>query len=342
MKKVLATLFQLSVTIGVLYWVYHDPQRRAQMAEAIRNADYGWVGIGILAYLAVEIAAALRWHVLLKVQKIHLTLPRLTGLFFIGMFYNQFLPGGTGGDIMKSYYLLKETPDKKAGALLAVVFDRFIGLVALVAITATLISLRYDFLSQKPETRNLLWLLLFLLGVSVAFLLATFVISGFKLLHSLPARFPGRDRLIEVSAAYHLYAHHWRATLVAFGASLVAHLATFATFLCAAYALGAPVPLVNFFAVMPVERTISALPISFAGIGIREKVLQIMLNGLCGVPEAKAILIGSLSFLIILFCCLPGAVVYLFYKPSRPAPYVSLREMEEEVVTLEHEIGEAE
>src|SRR6266516_4483900 len=296
MKKILVTIFQLSVTIAVLYWVYHDPNRRAQMAEALRNAQYQWVIVGVLSYVLVEIAAAFRWHVLLKVQKIQLSVPRLSGLFLIGMFYNQFLPGGTGGDIIKSYYLLKETPDKKAGALLAVVFDRFIGLVALVAITATLIGLRYDFLSQKPETRNLLWLLLFLLGTSVAFLLATFVISGYKLLHSLPARFPGRDRLIEISAAYHLYAHHWRATLVAFGASVVAHLATFATFLCAAYALGAPVPLVNFFAVMPVERTISALPISFAGIGIREKVLQIMLHNLCAIPESVAVLIGSLSF----------------------------------------------
>src|SRR5213595_211043 len=342
MKKILVTLFQLSVTIAVLYWVYHDPSRRAQMVEAIRNAQYHWVFLGILAYVVVEVAAAFRWHVLLKVQKIHLSFWRLSGLFLIGMFYNQFLPGGTGGDIIKSYYLLKETPDKKAGALLAVVFDRFIGLVALVAITATLISLRYDFLSQKPETRNLLWLLLFLLGTSVAFLLATFVISGFKLLHSLPAKFPGRDRLIEISAAYHLYAHHWRATLVAFGASIVAHLATFTTFLFAAYALGVVVPIVDFFAVMPVERTISALPISFAGIGLREKVLQIMLNGLCGVPEAKAILIGSLSFLIILLCCLPGAVVYLFYKPSGAVEHVRLREMEQEVITLEHELGEPE
>ena len=342
MKKILVTLFRLSVTIGVLYWVYHDPNRRAQMAEAIRNADYRWVGMGVLAYVVVEIAAAFRWHVLLKVQKIRLSLPRLSGLFFIGMFYNQFLPGGTGGDIMKSYYLLKETPDKKAGALLAVVFDRFIGLVALVAITATLIGLRYDFLSQKPETRSLLWLLLIILGASIAFLLSTFVISGFKLFHSLPAHFPGRDKLIEISAAYHLYARHWRATLVAFVASLVAHLATFTTFLFAAYALGAPVPLVDFFAVMPVERTISALPISFAGIGLREKVLQIMLNGLCGVPEAKAILIGSLSFLIILVCCLPGALVYLFYRPSGVVERVRLREMEQEVITLEHELGEAE
>src|SRR5881394_787705 len=342
MKKILVTLFQLSVTIAVLYWVYHDPSRPAQMVEAIRNAQYHWVFLGILAYVVVEVAAAFRWHVLLKVQKIRLTLPRLSGLFLIGMFYNQFLPGGTGGDIIKSYYLLKETPDKKAGALLAVVFDRFIGLVALVAITATLIALRYDFLSQKPETRNLLWLLLVLLGASVAFLLATFVISGFKLLHSLPARFPGRDRLIEISAAYHLYAYHWRATLVAFVASVVAHLATFTTFLFAAYALGARVPLVDFFAVMPVERTISALPISFAGIGLREKVLQIMLNGLCGVPEATAILIGSLSFLIILICCLPGAVVYFFYKPSGVVTHVKLREMEKEISVLEHGISETE
>ncbi len=342
MKKLLVTILQLSVTIGVLYWVYHDPNRRAQMVQALRNAEYRWVVMGVLAYGLVEGAAAFRWHVLLKVQQIHLSAPRLAGLYFIGLFYNQFIPGGTGGDIIKSYYLLQETPDRKAGALLAVVFDRFIGLVALVAITATLITLRYDFLSQKPETRNLLWLLLILLGASVTFLVATFIISGFKLFHFLPAHFPGRDKLIEIFAAYHLYAHHWRATLVAFGASIVAHLATFTTFLFAAYALGVRVPLLDFFAVMPVERTISALPISFAGIGLREKVLQIMLNGLCGVPAAEAILIGSLSFVIILVCCLPGALVYLFYKPSGAAERVRLREMEEEVVTLEHELGEPE
>jgi len=269
MKKVLATIFQLTVTIGVLYWVYHDPNQRAQMVEALRNAEYRWVLMAMLAYLVVEAAAAFRWHVLLKVQNIYLSIPRLTGLFFIGLFYNQFLPGGTGGDIIKSYYLLKETPDKKAGALLAVVFDRFIGLVALVAVTAALIALRYDFLAQKPETRNLLWLLLILLSASVAFLVATFVISGFKLFHYFPAHFPGRDKLIEIFAAYHLYARHWRASLVAFGVSIVAHLATFTAFLFAAYALGVRVPLVDFFAIMPVERTISALPISFAGIGLR-------------------------------------------------------------------------
>src|ERR1700704_491756 len=227
MKKILITFFQLSVTVAVLYWVYHDPSRRAQMVEAIRNAQYHWVFLGILAYVVVEVAAAFRWHVLLKVQKIRLTLPRLSGLFLIGMFYNQFLPGGTGGDIINSYLLLKETAEHKAGALLAVVFDRLIGLVALVTLTVTLVSLRFDLLSRTQETRNLLWLLLFVLGTSISALIASFIVSGFNLFHLLPHKFPGREKLIEIAAAYHLYARHWIATFFAFGASLVAHLATF-------------------------------------------------------------------------------------------------------------------
>jgi uncharacterized protein (TIRG00374 family) len=350
MKRILLSILQVGVTVAVLVWVYHDPGKRAQMIEALRHARYYWVLGGILAYVVVEIAAAFRWHVLLNVQGIYLPVRRLAGLFLIGMFYNQFLPGGTGGDIIKSYFLLKETPDKKAGALLAVVFDRLIGLVALVTITGILVALRYDFLTTVPQTaqttdftpRQLLGVLLVLLGTSIIGLLTTFVISGFNLVHYLPVKFPGREKLIEISAAYHLYARHWPATLVAFGSSIIAHLATFTTFLCAAYALGARVPLVNFFAVMPIERTISALPISFAGIGIREKIFQIMLSGLCGVQESTAILIGSLSFFIIFICCIPGALVYFFYKPSGEAGHVRMREMQREVATLEHEISEKE
>jgi len=328
MKKILLTLFQIAVTVGMLIWVFHDPNQRAKMAEALRTADYRWVGAGILAYVLVEVFAAFRWQILLRVQKIRLSFPRVAGLFFIGMFYNQFLPGGTGGDIIKSYLLLKETPDKKAGALLAVVFDRLIGLVALVAITVTLVSLRFDILSQSPETRRLLWILLFLLGTSITALLTSFIISGFNLFHWLPHKFPGREKLIEVSAAYHLYARHWIATFLAFGASLGAHLATFTTFLCVAYAFNVP----------------SAFPegvkvLDFAGLGLREQILQVMLHNVCHASVAVSKLIGTMGFLIIFLCCLPGGIVYFFYKPSGETRHVRMREMQTEVATLEHEIG---
>ncbi len=342
MKKILAATFQIAVTLAVLYWVFHDPQKRAQMAIALRSADYRWIAGAIFAYLMVEVAAAFRWQVLLKVQRIHLSVPRVAGLFLIGMFYNQFLPGGTGGDIIKSYLLLKETPGKATGALLAVVFDRMVGLVALIAITGVLIGLRYEWLTQLPETRNLVWVLFAVLGSAVLMLVTSFVVSGFNFAHKLPQRFPGRETLIELSAAYHLYAHHWRATLAALGASVVAHLSTFATFLCVAYAFKARVPVLDFFAIMPVERTISSLPISFAGVGLREKIFQVMLNGLCGVPEAVAVLIGSMSFLVMLVCAAPGGIVYFLYKPSGQTGHVKLSEMRKEVATLEHEITEGE
>ncbi|MBA3832378.1 MAG: flippase-like domain-containing protein [Chthoniobacterales bacterium] len=342
MKKVLLSLLQIAVTIAVLFWVFHDPQKRAQMAIALRMADYRWIAGAVLAYFVVEFVAAIRWHILLKVQKIHLSIPRVSGLFLIGMFYNQFLPGGTGGDIMKSYLLLKETPGKATGALLAVVFDRMIGLIGLISITGALIALRYDWLTQLPETKHLVWLLIAILGSAILMLVTSFVVSGFNLAHSLPVRFPGREKLIELSASYHLYAHHWRATLAAFGASIIAHLSTFATFLCVAYAFRARVGVLDFFAIMPIERTISSLPISFAGVGLREKIFQVMLHGLCGVPEAVAVLIGSMSFLVMLISCAPGGIVYFFYKPSGQQGHVKLREMREKVVTLEHEISESE
>lgn len=340
MKKIILTIVQLTVTVAILYWVFHDPEKRAKMAVALQAADYRWIGAAVLAFLAVCGAAAVRWNILLKVQGIHLPFRRITALFWIGLFFNQFLPGGTGGDFVKSYLLVKETPGKITRALLTVLFDRIVGLIALIAVSGLLIALRYDFLSQTPETTQLLWALLAILGGSIAFLITSFVVSGFNLVDKLPRKFPARETLIELSVAYHLYARHWRATLAAFGCSIVAHLATFLTFLFVAYAFRAGVAVVDFFAIMPIERAISALPISFAGVGVREHILQVMLSGLVGVPAAVAVLIGSMSFLVMLACAAPGGLVYLLYRPSGPAGPVKLSEMESEVATLEHEITE--
>jgi uncharacterized membrane protein YbhN (UPF0104 family) len=352
MKKTLLTILQLAVTSALLYWVFHDPAVRDAMVIAIGQAHYRWIVAAILVYLVVEVAAALRWHILLKVQGIRLSPFRVGGLFLIGMFYNQFLPGGTGGDVVKTYLLWKETPGKKPGALLAVLFDRMIGLIALIVITGILIFLRYDWLTRETGTRLddnpfhnpkfYVFVVLIIFGSSVLFVASTFLISGFNLVRHLPQRFPGREKLIEIGAAYHLYARHWRATACAFVASLVCHLGTFATFLCVAFAFRANVAVIDFFAIMPIERTISSLPISFAGVGTREFILQVMLFNLCGVEQGTTRLIGMGGFLVMLLCCLPGGIVYFFYKPSGTTGHVKMREMKEEFATLEHKIVEEE
>ena len=56
MKKILISLLQIAVTIAVLYWVFHDAHKRAQMAVALRSADYGWILAAVGCYLIVEFA----------------------------------------------------------------------------------------------------------------------------------------------------------------------------------------------------------------------------------------------------------------------------------------------
>jgi hypothetical protein len=55
-----------------LWYVFHDPQRRAQIAEALRHASIGWVLLGWAYYTTVEVMAMVRWQILLRVQGIRL------------------------------------------------------------------------------------------------------------------------------------------------------------------------------------------------------------------------------------------------------------------------------
>jgi len=122
----------------------------------------------------------------------------------------------------------------------------------------------------------------------------------------------------------------------------VAHLATFTTFLCVAYAFRAQVAIIDFFAVLPIERTITALPISFAGVGLREQILQVLLSNLCHIDVPVAKLIGTMSFLVILFCSAPGGIVYFFYRPSGEKGHVRMRDMQRAMAKVDHEFTEAE
>jgi hypothetical protein len=166
-------------------------------------------------------------------------------------------------------------------------------------------------------------------------LLSTFVITGFKLLGRLPAR----SRTRKADRAVHCLTIFTRGIGVPlpwhFGLSVVAHLATITTFLFVAYAFRAPIAAVDFFASCRSSARSRSLPISFAGVGVREHILQVMLSNLTAVPAAVAVLIGSMSFFVMLVCAAPGGIVYLLYRPSGAKGAVSISDMEREVTSLD-------
>src|SRR5215210_3162192 len=148
MKKVIITTVQALITVAILVWVFHDPQKRAQMAEALGSANKWWMLAAFAVYGGVEVCATVRWYLLLAVQDIRLSKTRTFMLLMVGVFFNLFLPGGTGGDVVKIFYLLKETPGKKAGAFLSVLMDRLIGLLALITLTGVLVAWNFDWVTH--------------------------------------------------------------------------------------------------------------------------------------------------------------------------------------------------
>jgi len=67
----------------------------------------------------------------------------------------------------------------------------------------------------------------------------------------------------------------------------------------------------DVFSIMPIVNTLTALPISFAGIGIRESLFQVLLKDLCGFAAGLGAAIGSLGFAMRAVWGLPGGVLLL-------------------------------
>ena len=86
MKKALIRTLQAVFTIGILIWVFHSPEKRAQMAAAFTRADGHWMLIGLPVALAGEIANIIRWKILLRVQGMRLGWLRIAQLFLSGYF----------------------------------------------------------------------------------------------------------------------------------------------------------------------------------------------------------------------------------------------------------------
>lgn len=342
-KKALLTLLQVAVTLGLLWYVFRNPAKRAEMLTTLRGADFRWLLAGVLIYGTVEFLSGLRWVVLLRVQGVALGIGRTFSLLLIGLFFNFFLPSGTGGDVVKIFYLLKETHGQRTAALLSVLVDRILGLIGLILLAGFIVLWRWDWLNSTPTTAQGVWTTLFILSSAVFGIAFSFVVTGFGLVHRLPARFPGRDRLAELALAYNLYARAWRHSLTGLVLSLAAHVGYFAVFYCAARSFrseGVVIPsLADLTAVLPVVNTIAAMPISLGGIGIREGLFQVFLGQLCGISEAVAVLISSTGYLLTLVWGIVGGAVYLCYRPSEHA---RLRDIRAEVAKAEHTIAEEE
>ena len=319
LRKALVPLVQLLITAGILAFVFREEKQRAEIAAALRMADVKWLLRGLLVYGCVELLASVRWKILLAIQGLDRGWLHATRLLMISVFFNLFTPGLIGGDAVRLFYLTREMPECGASpAFAAVMMDRIIGLLSLLFLAAVLTLARYQWLSQTVMTKRLVEVTLMTLGISFAVFVLTLLLGVSGWIRKLPFS----EKLLSIVETWRRFRHRWKFCLLAFFITLAAHCAFYATFFCAAQAFhattaGATPSLGEIFAIMPIVNTLTSVPISFAGIGVREALFQTLLGNLVGTPAGVAALMASTGFLMRVFWGMTGGVMFLFHPLPR-------------------------
>jgi uncharacterized membrane protein YbhN (UPF0104 family) len=158
LKKLLKPLLQLFVTALAIYLVLKKTDI-AKLAGIIQEANLWYLLLALLFFNISKVFNAIRLNRFFKAIGIELSTIYNLKLYYLGMFYNLFLPGGIGGDGYKIYVLQKNHDLKMINVFHAVVWDRICGIFALVFLAIGLL-LQSSFALKFPHLTLYSWVLL--------------------------------------------------------------------------------------------------------------------------------------------------------------------------------------
>lgn len=316
MKKKLLHVAQLAIGIGLVAYLFGTMNDKERLVVALRSAAAGWPWLvaGNVVFGVCLLLCAWRWHILLRSQELFLPLRRSLTLYFIGQFFNSFLLGATGGDVVKAYYAARETHHRKAEAVSTVFLDRLIGLVALVGLITVVLAARYRLALAHAETSTAL---VFFGAVFAASLVAAAFAAWCDVFERIGFLRRFRDRTRAGAVLSRMYttfrtgfarpAVLWSTMTV----SLTNHVLNVASVMLLGRALGVRMPFLDFLTSIPVINAVAAIPVTPGGLGTREATAKAILNHVFGVPPADALLLSLLLYASVLLWSLLGGVVYM-------------------------------
>ena len=265
--------------------------------------------------------AALRWKTLLRVQEINISFRRVLQVTLIGQFFNTFLLGTTGGDVIRVFYMAQAAPKRKSAAGVSVILDRVLGLIALIAITFGLTLFQYRFLTASSESHHALWLFYVIAaGVSGVLLLAVLLprllrIANFQ---AWEKKVPFHSKIEHLSEAFARNVRHPVANAEVLLISVGAHFLGFLAQYCIVVGLHLTIPLWTLAAVTGLICVLISIPISLGGFGVREGLFIILLAQ-AGVSKDAALAISLLNYgLTTIAWGLVGGLIHLRYRHPLP------------------------
>lgn len=240
------------------------------MAVFLR-ANPAWLLLALLLYNASKVLSSFRLNYYFSDTGSPLHERDNLLLYYVGMFYNLFLPGGIGGDGYKVYLLHRDTNAPLKGLLQAVLFDRLSGMVALAALSLLFGWIAFPEIQYRP-----LALMASMLCLPLWYLMNRLFASRFQ-------------------------KSFWHTSLLSLSVQGIQILSAWSLLT----SLGILDYTSAYLTVFLVSSLVSVLPISIGGIGIRELVF-IAAAGFCAIAQDEAVAFSFLFFLITAVSSLPG------------------------------------
>lgn len=276
--RILKLLLKIVVS-GLCIWYVSGKIDFHRAGQALQNANPWWLAGALLAFVLSKFFAAIRLNIYFRDIHIHLPQCQNMKLYWLGMFYNLFLPGSISGDAYKVIVLTRKYGVSYRKTTLAVLLDRFSGLLGLALILSV-----YSVIVLKSRW----YILLALAAIVLSFIVYYLIIRRYF-----------RDFLP------HLFTTFLWAILVQGSQVICAYMIM--------AALGIPAHVTEYIFIFLVSSVVAVLPLTIGGLGIRELVF---LEGsrYFGLVQENSVVISILFYLITVFTSLWG-IFYVFRDP---------------------------
>jgi len=288
--------------------------------KTISGVSLGWLLTSFVFMGTTIFIGVIRWRTVLAVQGLYLPLGRAAGISLVAHFFNSFLLGSTGGDLLKAYYSAAETNHKKAEAVTTVVVDRLLGLFAMLLFVSLMALANWSVVMSQQRFMAVMLVVLGMLFVSGLVIVLSFWAgpTGARLkFEALLAKLPKGDVLVRCIEACHAFGENPGFLPRVLGWSMLLSLACVLQIVALGHGLG--LPMGEHFRVLllivPAIICISALPITPSGIGVRENLYVWLLSATAiGIEAKTALSLSLLAFAGSLLWSLIGGATYLAFR----------------------------
>jgi len=297
----LLNLLKVCFSLGLLAFLLTQVGWQ-QTLETLGKARFPYLAAAFVLCLVGIVVRAYRWQILLSALKIDIPLTKLTALYFIGTFFNNILPTGIGGDVVRVYRLSKQSkrPIESVGTVL---LDRATGLLALFLIA--LMALVFSYQSIAPNVAAAILLLCLGSWAGLGLVLRRDWLERWGLLRIMA-------KIKQLREIYEsVYACGLKAIGGALAISLVFNVLLIAVNYLIALSLGVEIPLWYFLLFVPIISFLLVLPISLSGLGVREGG-YVYLFAQAGVSAPLALAMSLLFYALNVATGLIGGVLYAF------------------------------